>query len=246
MGTIKIAGKGFEILGKILQADEIEQWVEAKGKEIVESKFQDLSLKWFRGKARAKSKAIREIKEDTTAASTDAFRGLMETSLNKFSALLVDSAQTLRQKNGLYETAGYSSWEGVVAVPRCYILEVFKRSLVRDVGGSAQFEKFEGLPEIFLARSARDAEEAFASKCGRGVSLDNPDWMVIGVDMTWDWFLGEPIGHYYVGFYTHGDTNLNVKKDQKNFLSRIEGARRSLADNIAAKSRTELKELILS
>lgn len=36
MGAIKFTGKAFKIVGEVLSADEVEQWIEQKGKRFLE------------------------------------------------------------------------------------------------------------------------------------------------------------------------------------------------------------------
>ena len=63
MGVIRWTGKRLKLVGQLLEADEVERWFEDKLKDLAEQMFQDTSVKWFRGRARARKRAIETIQD---------------------------------------------------------------------------------------------------------------------------------------------------------------------------------------
>ena len=80
MGVIKWTGKAFNLAGKILTAEGVEQWLENEGKKLLEERVSDISKKWFFGKSRAKKIIKNEALEVTN--SSQAFKASLNQVLN--------------------------------------------------------------------------------------------------------------------------------------------------------------------
>ena len=54
MGAVRWTGKGLKLIGELLEAKDVEGWIEEKGREFIEKKLAQLPVKWLAGRTRAK------------------------------------------------------------------------------------------------------------------------------------------------------------------------------------------------
>ena len=230
MGALRWTGKGLKLVGQLLEAKEVEAWVENKGRALLEEKLQQLSLKWFAGRYRAKRQISAALSSSVQSA---AFRSALEMSLQKLPYLLLAFAEYF-QKNGPEQLASkHPAIDAVVVCPRGLLRMAYTESVLRELSGAAELARYESLPELFLTRVARQSEESFFASCAAGDQPVLPDGksLVLRVDDNFGWGIEGINGHYYVGISWLG-ADLSEKRRRKAFVDglgpRLEGVTAAL------------------
>src|SRR5688572_33281217 len=96
MGTLRWTGKAFQFVGKILTAEEFEEWVEAEGKAMLETQFAKLAFKRIGGRARAKKKLRQDLENELER--TPALRAALSRELDELPGIVFDDAKFMRDK----------------------------------------------------------------------------------------------------------------------------------------------------
>lgn len=221
MGAVRWTGKGLKLIGQILEAEEVERWLEGKGRELVEEKLKEISVKWLAGRRRAKSKAAAEVR--STVENAETFMASLESSLASLPSAVLNVAGHL-QKNGP-ETLVSSDFSRYLTVcPRGLVREHYIRSVVKELKDSAELSRYEGLPERFLRRVAGESEEAFFRSVAQGSRepLPGNDSLILGVDDDFGWRVEGINGHYYVGKRSMYGTDLREKGQRKELEEELE------------------------
>ncbi len=244
MGALRWTGTAFKLLGELLTAAEFEQWVEAEGKALLKSQMEKLVLKGFAGRARAR-RALRRDIQDALDRSETLREGLAQ-SLASLPGLLSSAGRFMKLKKAVQFHAQGNGFDYVVAVPRVLVRNDLRSVAISDLGASAELSRFTGLPHIFLTSKADAAESVFFDSVRKDppVPIDNDKALVIGADSDFDWHIGQPPGHYYLG-YPYITSRLD-KKGVRTLHKEFAPALATLKAQLASVSVDELDEFVQS
>lgn len=221
MGAVRWTGKGLKLIGQLLEAEEVERWLEDKGRELVEEKLKEISVKWLAGKRRAKSRAAAEVR--STVENAETFMASLESSLARLPSAILNVASHL-QKNGpkTLVSSDYSRY--LTVCPRGLVREHYIRGIVNELKDSAELSRYEGLPERFLRRVAGESEEAFFRSVAQGSSepLPGNDSLILGIDDDFGWGVEGINGHYYVGKHSIFGADLREKRQRKELQEKLD------------------------
>jgi hypothetical protein len=221
MGVIRWAGKGLELIGRILTMEDVEAWLENEGKGLVKKRLEALAVKWLFGKRRAKSKAFSDISENVN--SSEPLRLALKRSLEKLPPLIGALADHIKTK-GPKQLLESNFPLGVVVVPRALVQNEYELILLTDLAEAAELSRFSGLPQLFLKDEAKKSEFAFFEMMKRGEIYTLPDrkTVLLDVDPDFDWHLTRSKGHYYCGHSDRFNVDLTHRGERKEFLEEIQ------------------------
>lgn len=216
MGVIKWTGKAFQFAGRILTADEVEQWLENEGKRLLEERVSNMSKKWLFGKARAKKSIKREALEVTN--SSQAFKNSLNNVLNSLPKIISSIGDNLKigAPEVLYEENN-SDW--VLAIPRSFVRSKFKDIVIAELANSAELSDYPGLATSLLRDASENAEDAFFNKISQENDFicDPEGYVLVGADRNYKWSKSELSGHYYLALDYFGLPDMTVKAGIKKF-----------------------------
>lgn len=220
MGAVRWTGKGLKLLGQILEAEEIEAWLEEKGRAFVEDTLTKLPVKWLGGRYRAKRRVVRDLR--SSVEQSDTLRSSLQASLGRLPAALQNVAAHLRDKGP--DQLGWKDFNHhLVVCPRGLVRQHYTRLVVQDLKDSVELARYEGLPDRFLVRMARQSEDSFFAEAASGSQrVLASAWIVMGVDDDYGWNVGELNGHYYVGGTSQYKADLSEKRQRKELLTKLE------------------------
>jgi hypothetical protein len=218
MGTLRYTGKAFQLVGDLLTADAFEAWLEATGKALLEERIKRIGGRWLFGHVRAKNALRREIINDLE--KSDVLRAALVRELDLLPQLLYNAADFMLKERAPHFNAG-TYGKRVVAVPRAIVANEIRATLAAALSGSRELGRFTGFPGFFLDRKADAAEKALFEHLAKDVPIGIHDdrAIVLGVDRDFDWAVGRPLGHYYIGL---ANWSLKEKKERKELISDLE------------------------
>jgi hypothetical protein len=196
MSVAKWTGKGLQLLGRILAAEEFERWLQSEGERYLTEALKNTSVNWLFGEARARSKLFGDVSE---SLNSDTFRPALQERLEKLPSIVADFGEDIKLKsyrlNLPVESTG-SGW--ITVVPRLIVQRRYVSYLIKELGESAELARLQGFPSLYLRAKANDSEDAFFTAIKHNKKTPPPaGGLITGVDDNFDWHLGEVIGHYY-------------------------------------------------
>jgi len=243
MGVVRWTAKGLKIIGQLLEAKEIEDWLEEKGKEFIETKLKEIPVKWIAGKTRAKNKIISEIHESVKNSET--FQTSLEISLGKLPNALLDVAYHLRNNKFKSLCINISYKKDLIICPRGLVLEHFAKNVVDELKDSAELSRYVGLPERFLYNIAMQTENSFFIHLTKGnQELLSGNNIAIGVDDNYGWNYSGIKGHYYAGSCEAYGTDFSDRKQKKEFVNEAELLLKKIKSKLGKLSKKEIEDIV--
>jgi hypothetical protein len=239
MSALRWTGKGLQLLGRILAAEEFEKWVTAEGEKVITAMIEKETLKQFGGRARAKRQLWKDAE---TALNSETFRSALKAEIEVLPSTLAGLARSLKKdgpKSLWLSPKSFSLYdELVIAVPRTLVRHIYSSGLIEALKDSAELSRFMGFPTIYLQERAYESEDSFFALvekergyvCGNGV--------ILGVDRNFSWRLGGMRGHYYFAVGVHGD--LSKGSERKNFVAKMQPLQLQLTTSLGAITAKEL------
>jgi len=203
MGAIRWTGKAFKLVGRILTAEDLEEWMEKEGKSFVEERIASTTHKWFRGKSRA-VKSIKNEVIDLTKKS-DAFKAALNNSLESL-PLVIANVSGKFQKNAPEHLFRKSTLDWILSLPRVVVREAYRQKLIDELSDVAELRGYPGLAPVVLGNRANEAETVFFKKILKKKEyLCDPDgFVLVGGDQKYQWLPDRELGHYYL-IYDYSD-----------------------------------------
>lgn len=195
MGAIRWTGKGLKLVGELLSAEEMEAWLQAKGRDYLESRIKGITLKWAGGRYRAKRQIIGEV---SASIGSDTFRSALAATLSVLPDTVEFVARRVEERRlQPFYDGSYPNWLAVV--PRAVVQHEYSAEVVNRLKQSAELARFAAFPEIFLKVKAQRSEHSFFNGIHKSLPHECPSGrcFVIGLDVKFDWHLGADSGHYY-------------------------------------------------
>jgi hypothetical protein len=215
MGVIRWTAKGLKLTGELLDSDNVEAWIETKGKQLLEQKLKQLPAKWFAGQLRARRWLQKDLQESVEASP--AFQSALEETLSQLPTILLTTAQKLSNSasSQLSVKTGLDFY--IVVCPRGVVRRSYSEHVVSSLKDAASLARYTGFPEMFLEGAASTSEESYFSDKKRPPELGQRG-KVLDTDGEFPWGLLQQNGHYYVGMTSNlSSTNLSDKQTSKRF-----------------------------
>ena len=216
MGAIKWTGKAFKLVGRILTAEDLEEWMENEGKAFLEDRIASTSHKWFRGKARA-VKGIENEVIDLTKKS-DAFKEALNNSLERLPLVIARTGDKF-QGNAPVHLFEKSNMDWILALPRVVVRMAYRQIIIDELSDVAELSEYPGLASVVLGHRADEAESAFFKKNLKNKEyLCDPDgYVLVGGDGKYQWLPDEESGHYYLVYDFTGLPDLGRRDGRLSF-----------------------------
>ena len=244
MGAIRWTGKGLKLAGQILEAEEIEKWLESQGKQFLQEQLRSVSAKWFAGEWRAKRLASTKIR--SSVEQGDTFRASLESELQSLPNAILDVAGHLREHGPKRLVVSDYPYD-IVTCPRGLVREHYAKQIVGELKDSAELARYQGFPEPFLRRVALESEAAFFQDVENGnvppLSKDN---VILAVDEDFGWNVGGVNGHYYVAEESRYSVDLSKRRERKTIVERTEKLLRSVRVELGKLDKDELHKIVSS
>ena len=236
MSTLKWTGKGLQLLGRLLAADEFEDWLLSEGKKFFTERFEIISFNWLFGKARSKKQLFQETLD---SINSETFRIAMQGKLEKLPDI-ISSVGSQVKKNGPNELYEESSFKWIAVVPRVFVQQDYQIYLIKELSQAAELNKFQSFPEIYLGDRSIESEESFFKFVAeQGYYICNKG-IILGTDSVFDWQFTEIRGHYYYGRSDISSYDLSKTKERKRLISDLEEANRKLKSRLGGLSIAEI------
>ena len=119
MGAIRWTGKGLKLVGELLAAEEVEAWVQEKGKDYLKRQLQGLFLKWLFGRNRATSRVFSDISK---SIDSDTFRSALAAALETLAGFIESWGEYVQKQKipGVHYTRSSSDCQ--IAFSSCPVL----------------------------------------------------------------------------------------------------------------------------
>jgi hypothetical protein len=244
MGAVRWTAKGLIFIGQLLEAEEIENWLEQKGRELIEEKLRRLPAKWLAGRSRAKRRISSDLRN--SVERNEAFHTSLKDSLGILPHVVLNVAGHFRSKGpkSLILLKGYK--KDIVVCPRGFVRKHYVNIVINELKDSAQLSRYEGFPELFLKRTARQSEQSFFSDIAVGsqVTLPGNTNIIIAVDDDFGWNMDGVDGHYYIGGCDAYGTDLSHKKQRKELLKELATAVKEIKIRLGKLSTKDLTDIV--
>jgi hypothetical protein len=220
MAMVKWTDEGFKLIGRLLSNETVEEWFQSHGKELAESAYESIAMKWFFGRSRARKQAIREVLTEINASKP--LRMALNESLNKLPKIVQRLARILDKKR-IDVLTKRDRFRQLVIVPRALVIDNFAVTLLDDLADAAELKRFHALLEHFIQKQATLAEQAFRnhiSKKHTPIVVVNSQ-VILGVDNQFNWNLKDTPGHYYYGYDYSCLADLAVDSDGKVLMAQL-------------------------
>jgi hypothetical protein len=193
MGAVRIVGKTFKVVGELLTAEAVENWVEEKIEEYVIGRVKDAA-----SNAARRSQAQQKLASVLDVAGP--FHVALENSLGQLSQFCLEAATEIALSGVPCLVERTSGADYVVAVPRDLISRRFQKFIVDEFKESVQLSEFAGLAETALATAARDAEIAQfeAAVAARSPTELSTKAIIVDTESSALWHDSDLRGHYYI------------------------------------------------
>ncbi|MEE9554030.1 MAG: hypothetical protein V3W18_06995 [candidate division Zixibacteria bacterium] len=244
MGAVRWTAKGMIFVGKLLEAKEVEEYLEKMGSRFITDKLQQLPVKWLAGQTRAKKQVLSDIRKSVD--KSDTFRTALTAAVEKLPYVILQISEYIR-KNGpdaLILRAGFST--DIVVCPRGAVKDYYVNLVTNELKDSAELSRYEGLPLIFLERITRQSEHSFFYRIADSnyeILPGNSD-MIIGVDDDFGWNIDGIDGHYYVGGRDSYGTDLSKRRQRKALLKDIEKMNKTIKIELGKLPQSEISNVV--
>lgn len=231
MGAIKITGEGLVIVGKIMKAEGVEEFLKGFGEDLL-TKYSPQSLKWFRPEARAVDALSSEVE---TAIRDKGLRSLVQQTLSRYPQIIGQIAVS---------TDGIPTPKGNIylrLVPRYLVNQAALKEIAKPLDKAARLQELKGGSEarqIFFRQLVSELDEAYTNS---GVSVARPlpagtGKVIVHYDPDFNWMPQsndrELIGAYVV----YWNDEAALKKNRKEVKEKLD----QFVTELAALSREDI------
>jgi hypothetical protein len=164
MGAIKITGEGLVIVGKIMKAEGVDEFIKGFGEDLL-TKYAPKSLKWFRPEARAVGALSSDVEK---AISDKGLRSLVQQTLGRYPEII---GQIATGGNAI-PTPQYDIY--LRLVPRYLVNDEAVKEIAKPLDTAARLQQLKGGPEarqIFFRQLVNELDETYRNN---GVSVSKP------------------------------------------------------------------------
>jgi hypothetical protein len=245
MGVLKWTGETFNIVGRVLTAEDVERWLENGGRGYLEAGEKDLKASWFRGKPRVRDKVLAATGDAT--GSNGALASALRDCLNRIPGVISNRVDQITKKgdSALFKRNAVGV---AVVVPRALVQDRYVRFVCSELGAAASMTEYVGLSEVFLRKRALEAESQFFHSLVKKPPFVLPSkrGLIHSVDSDFDWRTWDTHGHYYIAYGTADKPDLTKRGKRKEFISKIEPALNHIQVSLGKLSEEQLRSVVSS
>ena len=242
MATLKYKKGEFVISRNILNRAIFKGWIAREGAGTLERERQNLSMKWFFGRSRAKRrlyKATRHI-----LRKEGAFCKRLKVRLD-YLPIVIRKIGIVIHGRGHKHLYSVDSGKALVVVPRGIVQNDFNQYLEGELSDSAELQRFYGLAKRLMKEQSLEAESLFVKQFAKkNHQVDSTGrGMILGVDEDFSWKLNQVNGHYFYGYAGKHAETLDDRKVLKRFKSEMKDILQGQRVYLARLPRMEITEI---
>jgi hypothetical protein len=239
MGFIKWAGRGLKIGGEILSADVVEEWLQDRGKALLEEKSKSLLFAWFLRNTRARRAAYADA--SAVISKSETFAASLASRLKTLPGVVARIANHIKD-NGPSVLVKEFPLDWLAVVPRYIAKSVYTAETTQALENSSELCKFEGLPTLFLRDVCEKSETAFFHFVQTSPVNCGANNLICGVDADYGWQLNGVNGHYYCA-RSWRTRDFTRSREQREFLEQAVPHLESMKSTLGVLSADQLNQV---